>query len=123
MRAEQYRLAQMIPPNARASLLELAHVWQHLVDEQGRATNVQQQQAHCPRPSALGRRASTLGEIGHRLGRKILAEVANVARPDTILAWSPRRFEGAVSFTLTAAYQWAGRLGLLNAGGMGKSGR
>src|SRR5215510_1735917 len=24
------RLAQMIPPNARASLLELAHVWQHL---------------------------------------------------------------------------------------------
>ena len=37
MRAEQYRqecrrLAQMIPPNARASLLELAHVWQHLAD-------------------------------------------------------------------------------------------
>jgi hypothetical protein len=30
---------------------------------------------------------ATLGEIGHRLGRKILAEVANVARPDTILAW------------------------------------
>jgi hypothetical protein len=29
----------------------------------------------------------TLGEIGHRLGRKVLAEVANVARPDTILAW------------------------------------
>jgi putative transposase len=26
-----------------------------------------------------------LGEIGHRLGRKILAEVATVARPDTIL--------------------------------------
>jgi putative transposase len=30
---------------------------------------------------------ATLGEIGHRLGRKILAEVATVARPDTILAW------------------------------------
>jgi putative transposase len=30
---------------------------------------------------------ATLGEIGHRLGRKILVEVANVARPDTILAW------------------------------------
>ena len=30
---------------------------------------------------------ATLGEIGHRLGRKALAEVANVARPDTILAW------------------------------------
>ena len=28
-----------------------------------------------------------LGEIGHRLGRKILAEVAIVARPDTILGW------------------------------------
>jgi hypothetical protein len=28
-----------------------------------------------------------LGEIGHRLGRKALAEVATVARPDTILAW------------------------------------
>src|SRR5271169_3651640 len=30
---------------------------------------------------------ATLGEIGHRLGRKVLAEVANVARPETILAW------------------------------------
>jgi hypothetical protein len=30
---------------------------------------------------------AALGEIGHRLGRKALAEVANVARPDTILAW------------------------------------
>src|SRR5262249_57511916 len=29
---------------------------------------------------------ATLGEIGHRLGRKVLGEVANVARPDTILA-------------------------------------
>jgi hypothetical protein len=28
----------------------------------------------------------TLGEIGHRLGRMVLAEVATVARPDTILA-------------------------------------
>src|SRR5438034_5924724 len=30
---------------------------------------------------------ATLAEIGHRLGRKVLGEVANVARPDTILAW------------------------------------
>src|SRR6185295_5871062 len=30
---------------------------------------------------------ATLGEIGHRLGRKALAELATVARPDTILAW------------------------------------
>ena len=30
---------------------------------------------------------AALAEIAHRLGRKVLAEVANVARPDTILAW------------------------------------
>jgi len=30
---------------------------------------------------------ATLGEIGHRLGRKALAEIATVARPDAILAW------------------------------------
>jgi hypothetical protein len=30
---------------------------------------------------------ATLSEMGHRLGRKVLAEVATVARPDTILAW------------------------------------
>jgi putative transposase len=29
----------------------------------------------------------TLAEIGHRLGRKALAHVATVAKPDTILAW------------------------------------
>jgi len=28
-----------------------------------------------------------LGKIGHRLSRQALAEVATVARPDTILAW------------------------------------
>jgi putative transposase len=41
----------------------------------------------------------TLGEIGHRLGRKVLAEVATVARPDTILAWYrklvARKFDGS----------------------------
>src|SRR5258705_13303945 len=40
-----------------------------------------------------------LGEIGHRLGRKVLGEVATVARPDTILAWYrklvARKFEGS----------------------------
>jgi hypothetical protein len=30
---------------------------------------------------------STLGEIGHRLGRTALAEVTTVAKPDTILVW------------------------------------
>src|SRR3979411_718539 len=42
---------------------------------------------------------AALAEIGHRLGRKVLAEVANVARPDTILAWSrklvARKFDGS----------------------------
>src|SRR3979411_1503348 len=42
---------------------------------------------------------ATLGEIGHRLGRKVLGEVANVARPDTILAWYrklvARKFDGS----------------------------
>ena len=41
---------------------------------------------------------ATLGEIGHRLGRKVLGKVANVARPDTILAWYrklvARKFDG-----------------------------
>ena len=42
---------------------------------------------------------AALGEIGHRLGRKALAEVASVARPDTILAWYrkfiARKFDGS----------------------------
>src|SRR6266849_7488969 len=42
---------------------------------------------------------ATLGEIGHRLGRKILGELASVARPDTILAWYrklvARKFDGS----------------------------
>jgi len=33
---------------------------------------------------------ATLGEIGHRLGRKALEDVANAARPDTILGWFRR---------------------------------
>ena len=39
------------------------------------------------RPKLSDAERATLAEIGHRLGRKVLAEVANVARPDTILAW------------------------------------
>jgi hypothetical protein len=42
---------------------------------------------------------ATLAEIGHRLGRRALGEVANVARPDTILAWYrklvARKFDGS----------------------------
>jgi transposase len=40
-----------------------------------------------------------LGEIGHRLGRKALADIATVARPDTILGWYrklvARKFDGS----------------------------
>ena len=40
-----------------------------------------------------------LGEIGHRLGRKALGEVANAGLPDTILAWYrrlvARKFDGS----------------------------
>jgi hypothetical protein len=42
---------------------------------------------------------ATLGEFGRRLGRKLLSEVANVARPDTILSWYrkhvARKFDGS----------------------------
>ena len=40
-----------------------------------------------------------LGEIGHRLGRQVLADVATIARPDTILGWYrkliARKFDGS----------------------------
>src|SRR5450759_2223144 len=40
-----------------------------------------------------------LGEIGHRLGREALGEVATTALPDTILAWYrrlvARKFDGS----------------------------
>ena len=42
---------------------------------------------------------STLGQIGFRLGRTALSEVATVAQPDTILAWYRRlvahKFDGS----------------------------
>jgi len=42
---------------------------------------------------------STLAEIGKRLGRKALQEIARVAKPDTLLAWYRRlvaqKFDGS----------------------------
>ncbi len=42
---------------------------------------------------------TTLGEIGHRLGRKALEEVAAAAKPETILGWYwrliARKFDGS----------------------------
>jgi putative transposase len=43
----------------------------------------------------------TLAEIGYRLGRKALADVANAAKPDTILAWYrklvAKKFDGSTA--------------------------
>ena len=48
---------------------------------------------------------STLAEIAKRLGRKALAQVACVAKPDTILAWYRRliaqKFDGSPGSTRT----------------------
>ena len=42
---------------------------------------------------------ATLAEIGKRLGRKALKEIASIAKPDTILAWyrklTARKFDGS----------------------------
>lgn len=44
---------------------------------------------------------ATLAEIGHRLGRKALEELAAVAKPDTLLAWYRKliatKFDGSKS--------------------------
>ena len=44
---------------------------------------------------------TTLANIGHRLGRKALKDVANAAKPDTILRWYTklvaRKFDGSKS--------------------------
>src|ERR1700687_384788 len=42
------------------------------------------------------------GEIGDRVGRKALGEVATVARPDTILAWY-RKLGARAAFPVSAA--------------------
>ena len=57
--------------------------------------------SHCKQTAVRlndGERA-TLAEIGRRLGRKALQQVACVAKPDTILAWYRRliahKFDGS----------------------------
>lgn len=51
------------------------------------------------RPDLSDAERGALGEIGHRLGRKILADIATIARPDTILGWYrklvARKFDGS----------------------------
>ena len=48
-----------------------------------------------------------LGEIGHRLGRKALEDVATAALPDTILAWYRRLL--ARKFDRSRGHRRAGR--------------
>src|SRR5215472_8016774 len=52
-----------------------------------------------PRLRLTDPQRSTLAEIGKRLGRTLLTEVACVAKPDTILAWYrrliARKFDGS----------------------------
>ena len=44
----------------------------------------------------------TLAEIGQKLGKRALEEVANIVKPDTILAWHRKlvaqKFDGSVVF-------------------------
>ena len=51
------------------------------------------------RPKLSDAERATLGEIGYRLGRKVLGDVATVAQPDTILAGYrklvARKFDGS----------------------------
>jgi putative transposase len=52
-----------------------------------------------------------LAEIGKRLGRKYLAEVASVAKPETILAWYrrliARKFDGRSIVPTRGVRAWA----------------
>jgi hypothetical protein len=58
---------------------------------------------------------ATLGEIGHRLGRKALGEVATAFLPDTILGWYrtliARKFEGLPLFVTIADGELMSRVG------------
>ena len=51
------------------------------------------------RPDLSDAERGVLGEIAHRLGRKVLADIATIARPDTILGWYrklvARKFDGS----------------------------
>jgi hypothetical protein len=56
---------------------------------------------------------STLAEIGKRLGRRALAEVAVAAKPDTILGWVPQARRSEVRWCQTTfvsgpATRWTG---------------
>ena len=54
---------------------------------------------------------SALAEIGKRLGRKALAQVACVAKPDTILAWFRRLIAGKFDGSRDRTYSGGPRIG------------
>jgi hypothetical protein len=60
----------------------------------------------------------TLGEIGFRLGRRALSEVATAAQPDTILAWYQRlvacKFDGSPARRVTGRQRWPWAAGILS---------
>ena len=66
----------------------------------------------------------TLAEIGKRLGRKALAEVAQIVRPETILAWHRRliakKFDGSKNRSTFGLYYVNTRMAL-NSWGFGVS--
>ena len=51
----------------------------------------------------------TLAKIGQRLGRKALEEVAQIMRPETILAWRPGAPIGSVSLPQYSLASFRGR--------------
>src|SRR5262247_2706206 len=55
---------------------------------------------------------STLAEIGKRLGRKALRDIARVAKPDTLLAWYRRLVAQKFDGSLNRAYPGRPRVSL-----------
>src|ERR1700730_8133204 len=66
---------------------------------------------------------TTLAEIGKRLGRKALREVASIAKPDTILAWYrrliARKFDCSRQRQNSGRPEGAGKTGLRKSGNPG----
>ena len=67
-----------------------------------------------PRVRLSNPERSTLAEIGKRLGRKLLKDVACVAKPDTILAWYrqliAQKFDGSKFHSIQVGVGSAERL-------------
>jgi hypothetical protein len=66
----------------------------------------------------------TLAEIGHRLGRKALEDVANAAKPDTIMGWFRKlvaqKFDGSKARKKAGRPQLGAEVAQLIAHGQGQ---